>query len=62
MKSSRRSGSYAELPQLTPPTNPGNTTVPCKLGGVNMPSEREAAIFSRHRLRSSAVAPQRHSP
>jgi hypothetical protein len=21
-------GSYAELPQLTPPTNPGNTTVP----------------------------------
>src|SRR5712692_6353980 len=39
-------GSYAPLPQFTPPTFPGTTTVPCRLGGVKIPSDREALISS----------------
>ena len=35
--------------------------MPRRLGGVKMPSERDAAIFSRHHARSSGVAPQASS-
>src|ERR1700743_3050322 len=52
-----RCGSYAELLQFTPPALPGYTTVPCKLGGVKIPSDREAAMRSAHHLRSSSVVP-----
>src|ERR1700743_700854 len=52
-----RCGSYAELLQFTPPALPGYTTVPCKLGGVKIPSDREALIRSSHHLRSSSVLP-----
>src|SRR5215469_14110336 len=51
-------GSYAALPQFTPPTLPGACTVPCKLGGVKIPSLREAAILSWHHLASSGLGPQ----
>src|SRR5262245_47303847 len=50
--------SYAALPQFTPPTFPGAWMVPCKLGGVKIPSFREAAIFSWHHFASSAFRPQ----
>ena len=33
-----RSGSNAAPPQATPPTLPGKTSVPPRLGGVNIPS------------------------
>src|SRR3984893_18697322 len=49
--------SYAALPQFTPPTLPGNTAVPCRLGGVNMPSARSDLILSWHHFRSSGVGP-----
>ena len=59
--SRRRSGSKATLPQLKPPATPGNWTEPARLGGVKIPSERLAAIFSRHLPRSQGVSPQASS-
>src|SRR5262245_54627861 len=56
-----RFGSYDRLPQLMPPPIPGKTTVPSKLGGVKMPSERRALMRSRHQSRSSVVPPQASS-
>src|SRR5258707_9033917 len=53
-----RDGSYAAPPQFTPPTLPGKTAVPCRLGGVNMPSARNDLILSWHHFRSSVVGPQ----
>src|SRR5882757_10780248 len=53
-----REGSYAALPQFTPPTLPGKTAAPRRLGGVNMPSARSDLILSWHHFRSSGVAPQ----
>src|SRR5580704_18871143 len=35
-----RFGSTAELPQVAPPEFPGICTVPCRLGGVKIPSLR----------------------
>src|SRR3954452_22386908 len=52
-----RCGSNAELLQFTPPAFPGYTMVPCKLGGVKIPSDREAAILSSHHFLSSGVNP-----
>src|SRR6266404_6279662 len=37
-------GSYAPLPQFTPPTFPGTTTVPCRLGGAKIPSDRDVRL------------------
>ena len=59
--SRRRSGSKATLPQLMPPATPGNWTEPSRLGGVKIPSERLAAILSRHLPRSHGVSPQASS-
>src|ERR1700733_13619375 len=56
-----RVGSYAALPQFTPPTLPGNARVPSKLGGVNMPSQREDLILFRHHATSSGVGPHASS-
>src|SRR6478609_8557600 len=56
-----RSGSYAALPQFTPPTLPGTTTVPRRLGGVKIPSERDLRIFSAHQLESAGVGPHASS-
>ena len=53
-----RSGSKAALPQFTPPTLPGNASVPLRLGGVKMPSDREALTFSWHHWTSAGVGPQ----
>ena len=49
--------SNAALPQLEPPRCPGYMIVPCRLGGVKMPSRAQRAIRSRHRPRSASVAP-----
>ena len=56
-----RTGSYAAPPQFTPPTLPGTTTVPRRLGGVKIPSERERASMSRHHFTSSGVGPHASS-
>src|ERR1700730_16616807 len=53
-----RCGSNAELLQFTPPALPGKTIVPCKLGGVKIPSEREVLMRSSHHCFSSALGPQ----
>src|SRR5438128_11315394 len=57
MISKCRCGSNAELLQFTPPAFPGYTIVPCTLGGVKIPSDREAAIRSSHHFLSSGVYP-----
>ncbi len=44
-----------------PPTLPGITSDPCRLGGVKMPSFRNPAIRARHASRSSGVAPHASS-
>src|SRR5689334_5686929 len=51
-----RAGSYAALPQLTPPTLEGTTTVPFRLGGVKIPSVRMAHVLSAHQAESAGVA------
>src|SRR6266850_5798346 len=51
-------GSYAPLPQFTPPTFPGTTTLPTRLGGVKIPSDRDALIFSWHHCTSAGLGPQ----
>src|SRR5258708_39515101 len=50
-------GSYAPLPQFTPPTFPGTTAVPWRLGGVKIPSQREALIFSWDPCTSAGLGP-----
>ena len=56
--SSCRSGSKATLPQFDPPALPGYISVPSRLGGVYMPSQRRAFSLSRHTTRSKRVKPQ----
>ena len=48
-------------PHAMPPTLPGTTSVPFSDGGVKKPSDRSAAMVSRHQARSSSVAPQASS-
>src|SRR5437868_9854980 len=57
MMSRWRAGSSAALPQFTPPTLPGKAIVPSRLGGVKIPSDRDAAILLLHHSRSSADFP-----
>ena len=54
-------GSYAALPQFTPPTLLGKTSVPCRLGGVKISPLRAALIFSVHHCFSCASFPQASS-
>src|SRR6202795_3192863 len=56
-----RCGSYAALPQFTPPTLLGNTSVPCKLGGVKISPDRAALICSAHHCRSLSSLPHASS-
>ena len=44
-------------PQLTPPRKPGNSIVPRRLGGVNIPSERSERMRRSHHSRSNRVNP-----
>ena len=60
-KSRCRCGSYAALPQFTPPTLLGKTRVPCRLGGVKISPDRAAFIFSVHHCFSCASLPQASS-
>src|SRR5580658_10772760 len=50
-------GSNAAPPQAMPPMLPGRRRLPCKLGGVNTPSERSLPTSSAHHFLSSSVAP-----
>ena len=54
---SPRAGSCETLPQFTPPPKPGKPTLPSKIGGVKIPSDRSAARRARHALRSSSLIP-----
>ena len=58
---SLRSGSQATLPQLKPPGGTRVLHVPCRLGGVKMPSLRSASMLPRQRPRSQGVSPQASS-
>src|SRR6202795_4375414 len=60
-KSKCRCGSYAALPQFTPPTLLGKTSVPCRLGGVKISPVRAALIWSAHHCRSLSSFPQASS-
>src|SRR5258707_6677106 len=54
-------GSYAALPQFTPPTLLGKTSVPCRLGGVKISPDPAALILSAHHCFSCASFPQASS-